>query len=211
MLVVAPFADGGFESAAFQQDRADRTDLRGFVTKVKSSIHQPPRWRVNDQMRTDATAADGEDALAIHIPTRAYTKAAKNAAVEIDEGLGMRGIDGATRIEVREMRSQHPGVVAERLQLAGATGLTPRAHVITFDEKHLQQVPPIPIECIGCALHHLSGGRRGNARCLMASVHGHRAYSTIALWGQIAMVAEVRYVNLIHRSRLHNGLARRKR
>jgi len=104
--IVAPAADRHGEAAPLAQDDADRADMRCLVGERKVGVRQAPRLGIDDQVLADATPGEGKDVLAVDVATGAHAQLAENAAVEVEQHLGVRGIDRPIGIELRKVRGQ---------------------------------------------------------------------------------------------------------
>jgi hypothetical protein len=112
MRVVAALADGHLEAVALAQDHADRADRHGGAIGSRDvGVAKAAGGAVHDQVRADAAPAEGEHVLAVDVAAGAHAELAQDAAVEIEQHVGVRGIDRPVRVEVVEVRRQHAEIV----------------------------------------------------------------------------------------------------
>jgi hypothetical protein len=72
---------------------ADRANLRRLVIQREIGIAQLAGFGIDDQVRLDAAPGKREDVLAIDIAAGPHAQRTEDAAVEVEQNLGMRGVD----------------------------------------------------------------------------------------------------------------------
>jgi hypothetical protein len=146
-LVVAALADRHGEALALGQDHADRADAGGAVGEGEVGVAELAGFAVDvDAAAEDAAPAHGEDVLAIDVARGGDAQAAHDAAVEVEQHVGVRGVHRAVGIEHVEVRRHHLQFVGRGLQRAVAALFAGRAEVVAFDEEHLQQGAALVVE-----------------------------------------------------------------
>src|SRR5512139_3434542 len=91
-LVEAAPADRRHEPDALAQDRAHRADVDGLVGDLHVRVGEPARLGVHDQVLAEAAAGEREDVLAVHLARRAHAQLAEDAAVELEQDLGVGSV-----------------------------------------------------------------------------------------------------------------------
>ncbi len=102
--IEAPFADGDPEPDALAQDHAYRADVHGLVGDGDIGVGEPPGFGVDDEVLGDAAPRQRKHVLAIDLRRGAHAQLAQDAAIEIEQDLGVRGIDRSVREQVVEAR-----------------------------------------------------------------------------------------------------------
>jgi ATP:corrinoid adenosyltransferase len=110
-----------------------------------------------DLAAEEAAPAHGEDVLAIDFARGGDAQAAHDAAVEVEQHVGMRGVHRAVGIEHVEMRRHHLQLVGRGLQHAVAALFAGRAEMVALDEEHLQQGAALVVD-LGRAVLDLHAG-----------------------------------------------------
>ena len=126
-------------------------------------VGQPAARAVDQQVRRDAMATDREHVLAVDIAAGAHAQLAQDAAVEVEQDVGVAGVDRAVGIELLEVRAFHAHLVGGGLQQAVAALLATRAEMVAFDEQHLQQRLAVGVQFVGVAFHVQPGRGRAGA------------------------------------------------
>ncbi len=103
-LVVAALADGHGEADALAQDHADRADLHRLVGGATSVSRSSPDSELTTRCLADAAPAEREDVLAVDFARGAHAQFAEDAAVEVEQDLGVRGVHRAVGEELVEAR-----------------------------------------------------------------------------------------------------------
>src|SRR5574343_120826 len=206
-LVVLALADRHREALAFLEDHADRADLRRLVIDREVGVAELAGLGIDDQVRLDAAPGQREDVLAIDVAAGPHAQRTEDAAVEVEQHLGMRGIDRPVREEVVVVRAHHAEVVGGGLQLAVAALLARRAEVVAFNEQHLGQRPALGVDFLGGALDDHAGGGAHRTRGGMPAIDLDRAQLARAVRLEFRVVAQVRDADAGGAGRLDDGLA----
>ncbi len=156
-------------------------------------------------------AADGKDVFAIDIAAGLDAQLAQDAAVEVEQDVGVAGVDRAVRVELLEVRAFHAHLVGRGLQQAVATFLATRAEVIAFDEQHLQQGLAVAVEFFGIAFDLQPGAGAHAAGSPGVAIDFHAAQPARPMGREIRVPAQVRDVAMRTRGGLQQGLAGAKR
>ena len=143
--IKAALADRHDVANALDQDRADRTDMRGLVRDREVRVAEFAALRIDDDVGRHAAPGERENGFAVDITARSHAEFALDAAIEIDQHIRMRGVDWSMRVELDKMRRHHLAVVGKRLQLAVAALFASRAEVVALDEQHLNERPAVGV------------------------------------------------------------------
>ena len=138
------------EAAPLGQDHAHRADAGGAVGQRHVGVAQPAAVAVDQQVRADAVAADGKDVLAVDLAAGAHAQLAQDAAVEVEQDVGVAGVHRPVGIELLEVRAFHAHLVGGGLQQAVAALLAAGAEVVALDEQHLQQRLALRVQLRRC-------------------------------------------------------------
>ena len=143
----------------------DRADVGRAVVQRHRRVGQPAAGAVDQQVGVNAVAADGKDILAVDIAAGAHAQLAQDAAVQVQQDVGVAGVHRPARVELLEVRAFHAHLVGGGLQQAIAALLATRAEVVALDEQHLQQRLAMAVQLFGVAFHVQPGGslRRAGA------------------------------------------------
>jgi hydrogenase maturation factor len=134
---------------------------------------------------------DGEHRLAVQQLAGAHAQAAEDAAVVVQQHVGVGGIHRPVGIELLEVRAGHLVLVGRGLQQAVAAAFAGRAEVVALDEEHLQQGAALGLQGGRLALHHRARrGQRGAGRD-RAAVEVHHAQAAGAMGRQARVPAQV--------------------
>ena len=169
--------------------------MRRHVVQAERGVAQSPAGGVDDQVRADAVAADGEHALAVDLAAGAHAQLAQDAAVQIQPDVWVARVDRAIGIEGLEARIRHAERVGRVLQPAVAAALAARTEVPTLGEQHLHQPAPRAVERGVSVVHPLSRRGAGGAGGRQAAVHAHRAHTAGAAGPERGVPAQVRDVD----------------
>ena len=205
--VVEPLADGHRVAHALPEDRADRADVHGLVGAAQIRIRQV-RLGVHPDLLVRAPPHELEGVLPVQVARGPDAAGAEDAAVAVDEDVGMAGVDVAVRELVRVARGQDAEAVGQGLQLAVAALLAEHAVVVPLHEQHLDEAAAVLLEGLGLVVHHHALGRGRGAGRLRAAVDHHRADPAGAEGRQVLVGAQARDVHAGLVGGLEDRLAR---
>ena len=89
LMIVQPLADRHGEADALLQDGADRADVDRLVRDAQVGVGEPGS-RVDADSLVAAAPDEVEDVLAVEVPRGAHAARAEDAAVAVDQDVGMR-------------------------------------------------------------------------------------------------------------------------
>ena len=159
-----------------------------------------------------ATApAGGKHVLAVDFVAGTHAQGTQNAAIEVEQDVGVAGVDRAVRVELLEVRPRHAHLVGRGLQQAVAAFLATRAEMIALDKQHLQERFALGVDFFGVALDLQRGTDRLRAGRNQTAIDLDVAQATGAMRGKVRMPAQVRDVAPGTRGSLQHGLAGGKR
>src|SRR5574343_1693106 len=206
-LVVLALADRHRETLAFLQDHADRADMGRLVVEREVGVAELAGLGIDDQVRLDAAPGQREDVLAIDVAAGPHAQRAEDAAVEVEQHLGVRGIDRPVGEEVVVVRAGEAEVVGGGLQLAVAALFAGRAEVVALDEQHLGQRPAFGVDFLGITFDDHAGRGAHRARGSVPAIDLDRAQLARAVRLEFRVVAKVRDEDACVGRRLDDGLA----
>src|ERR1035437_8962429 len=100
-------------------------------------------------MGADAVTADREHIFSVYIATSLHAQFAQDATVEVEQDVGMAGIDRPVRVKLFKMRALHADLIGGGLQQAVAALFARRTKMIALDKQHLQQGLALRVQLSG--------------------------------------------------------------
>jgi len=176
------------------QQRADRADVGRAVCYCQRTVAQPAAVAVDQQPRADAVAADGEHLFAVDLVARAHAELAQDAAVGLEQHVGVAGVHRALGIERLVVQVGHAGALGLGLQQAVAALFATGAEVVALHKEHLQQALALRAQFGGVAVHALAGRRGRGAGGHWPAIHVHRADPAGCAGRDLGVPAEVRHL-----------------
>ena len=131
---------GTSEAAPLAEDDAHRADAHRLVVDRERGVREAPRLGVDDEVLLDAPPGQREHVLAVDLGAGPDAELAEDAAVEVEQHVGVRGVDRAIGEERVVVGGHHLELVRDALQHAAAARLARRAEVISLGEEELDQV-----------------------------------------------------------------------
>ena len=114
-------------------------------------------------MGARAVPAEGKHLFAVDFVAGPHAQLAQDAAVGLEQHIGVAGIDRAHGVERLVMQVGHARLCGLLLQLAAAAFFAAGAKVVALDKQHLQQVQAVRFQLRRVAAHPLPGGGGGGA------------------------------------------------
>src|SRR5574343_965740 len=174
-LIVGALADRHGKALPLLENHADRANMGRLVGQRKVGVAELAGLGIDDQVRLDAAPGQREDVLAIDVAAGPHAQRAEDAAVEVEQHLGVRGIDRPVGEEMVVVRAGEAEVVGGGLQLAVAALFAGRAEVVALDEQHLGQRPAFGVDFLGVALDDHAGRGAHRARGRVPAIDLDRA------------------------------------
>jgi len=96
-------------------DRQPYAGHSGAVSEFHGRIGKSAAHAVDHEVRADAVPGNREHILTVDVMTRAHTQFAENAAVKVDQQVGMTCVNGTARVKLFEEHVLHVHLVGRCL------------------------------------------------------------------------------------------------